>query len=102
MASRARKPTPAAPSGVGPDLEALLRHLAQLVDEGGQISVGEHYPAGCVAVAKDGHNSLAMLRRRPEEGFGDLLLRLDAALARAWNEDFFTDEINPSTASRRR
>lgn len=81
--------------------EAQLAHIAQLIEEGGQITVGRLYPIECAAIANDGHNSLAMLRRRPGETVQQLLARLDAAIALAWNEDRFTDEINPPMPSRR-
>lgn len=52
-------------------------------------------PVGCVAVATDGHNTLAMLKRRPGETLTQLLTRLDQAIERAWTEEIHTDEINP-------
>ena len=81
-------------------LEALA-HIARLIEEGGQITVGQLYPIECAAIANDGHNSLAMLRRRPGETVPQMLARLDAAIALAWNEERFTDEINPPMPSRR-
>lgn len=36
-----------------------------------------------------------MLVRRPGETLLDLLIRLDQAIPKAYNEDIFTDEINP-------
>ena len=51
-------------------------------------------PGGCVAVANDESNSLAMLRRRPGESFMALLERLDHAVERALEYEEFTDEIN--------
>jgi hypothetical protein len=65
-----------------------LRHIAEL------IAYGEKFPMGCVAVAHDGHNSLAMLTRRKGESLIQLLVRLDQAIAKANKEDVFTDEIN--------
>jgi len=78
-----------------------LPHIEQLIDDGGQITVGELAPIECAAIANDGHNSLAMLRRRPGETLPQLLERLDLAVALAYVEDVFTDEIN-APASRRR
>lgn len=41
-----------------------------------------------------------MLRRQPSESVLQLLTRLDSAIALAWCEHRFTDEINaPATAS---
>jgi predicted RNA-binding protein YlqC (UPF0109 family) len=50
---------------------------------------------GCVAVAADGHNSLAMLVRRQGETLAQLLIRLDQAIAKALDYGVFTDEVNP-------
>ncbi len=36
-------------------------HIEQLIEDGGQITIGELHPIDCAAVANDGHNSLAML-----------------------------------------
>lgn len=85
---------------MSPSIDALA-NIAQLIEEGGQITVGRLYPIDCAAIANDDHNSLAMLRRRPGETLQQLLQRLDAAIALAWNEDRFTDEINPPLPSRR-
>jgi len=71
-----------------------LPHIADLIEDG-QITIGEMYPVGCVAVANDGHNSLAMLRRRDGETLAQLLARLDQAIAKAFDEEIYTDEINP-------
>ena len=46
------------------------------------------------AIATDGHNTLAMLKRREGETLGQLLTRLDLAIGKAFTEDVFTDEIN--------
>lgn len=80
---------------------AQLANIAELIDSGGQIQVGQIYPIECAAVANDEHNCLAMLQRRRDETLWQLLCRLDDAIGRAWSEDFFTDEINPPSPSRR-
>jgi hypothetical protein len=82
------------PGGVDTGHDAL-RNIAELIDSGGNISLGEIPPIPCAAVATDGHNSLAMLRRRPGERLQDLLVRLDEAIGVAWTEGRFADEINP-------
>ena len=51
-------------------------------------------PVGGVATAVDSSNCLAMLVRRDGETFSQLLLRLDLAIARAFVDDIFTDEVN--------
>jgi hypothetical protein len=77
---------------------AGLPHIAELIADG-EITVGMLNPVGCVAVATDGHNSLAMLKRRPSETLAQLLTRLDQAIERAWTEEIYTDEINPPVSS---
>jgi hypothetical protein len=75
-------------------VHADLPHIATLIADG-EITVGILNPVGCVAVATDGHNTLAMLKRRPGETLTQLLTRLDQAIERAWTEEIYTDEINP-------
>ena len=72
---------------------SALPHIADLIDYG-EITVGVIDPVGCVAAATDGSNCLAMLVRRDGETFSQLLLRLDLAIARAFVDDIFTDEVN--------
>lgn len=85
---------------------ADLPNIESLVDGEGQITIGAIYPIRCVAIANDAHNSLAMLVRREGETLAQLLIRLDAAIAKAYDEDKFTDEVNVppprQTPSRRR
>jgi hypothetical protein len=78
-----------------------LRHISELIAYG-EITVGEKFPMGCIAVAHDGHNSLAMLSRRKGESLVQLLIRLDQAIAKANKEGVFTDEINSPVDSTRR
>lgn len=75
-------------------VHADLPHIAALIGDG-EITLGILDPVGCVAVATDGHNTLAMLKRRPNETLAQLLTRLDQAIERAWTEELYTDEINP-------
>jgi len=70
-----------------------LPNIAELIKDG-EITIGVLRPVGCVATASDGHNSLAMLVRRKGETLAQLLTRLDLAIAKAYNEEVFTDEIN--------
>ena len=74
-----------------PNLEALIAD--------GEITIGQMYPIGGVAVATDGHNSLTMLRQRPDESLLEIMLRLDEAVKKAVESDLYTDEINTSAAS---
>ena len=71
-----------------PNIEALIEY-------DGQINIGCQQPIGCIAVANDQSNTLAMLKRRPKESLEDLLNRLDIAIERATETDKMVDEINP-------
>jgi hypothetical protein len=78
-----------------------LPYINEIIELGG-ISIGIVPPLReCVAVAHEGRNTLAMLKRRKGESLAQLLSRLDLAIARAHTEDVFTDEINPSASSKR-
>lgn len=80
-----------------PRMSAIsLSNIAELI-EYGQITIGVLRRVGAVAVASDGHNSLAMLVRRQGETLDALLTRLDRAIDKALNEELFTDEINAPT-----
>jgi len=59
-----------------------------------QIVIGYVEPIGAVAIAAEGRQTLAMLRRRKEETFKQLLARLDSAIAKATIEDAYVDEVN--------
>lgn len=72
-----------------------IENIEALIESDGQITLGYLHPVGCVAVANDESNSLAMLKRRPGETLTELLERLDLAILRALEYDDFTDEINP-------
>ena len=71
-----------------------LPNIAEPI-EYGEITIGVVRPMGCVAVANDEHNCMAMLARRDGETLAQLLARLDRAIGKALTEDIFTDEINP-------
>jgi hypothetical protein len=73
-----------------------LPHIEELI-EFGEITVGNKYPIGGVAVASDEHNALAMLVRRDGETLAQLLTRLDHAVGKALDDDIYTDEINPAS-----
>lgn len=78
------EPTPQAP---WPNLEALL-------DEGGNLSLGQIAPIPYAAVAADGSTMLVALVRQPDESFIDLLNRLDRALAEVNATGAAIDDIN--------
>ena len=76
----------------------MILHIEERV-EFGEITVGNKYLIGGVAVASDEHNALAMLVRRDGETLAQLLTRLDQAVAKALGEDIYTDEINSTPES---
>ena len=78
-----------------------LAHIQAVIDAGGQIMVGTVAPIKGAAVAHDGKQTLAMLRRRPREPIPDLLARLDAAIATAQSSGARVDEINTPTSNKR-
>ena len=69
-------------------------NIQELIENGGNISIGEIRPIRCAAVAADESNMLAALQRRDNEKLVDLLDRLDQAIKKAVEEEIFTDEIN--------
>lgn len=75
-------------------LAVRLKNIDFLVRGNGDVTIGRVGPIRCAAVAADGDRQLAALVRRPRESLEDLLLRLDAAVQRAWDDDVFVDEIN--------
>lgn len=95
MAPRPKPATPKPTRGIKTTSSAadFLPHLAELIDYG-EITLGTLDPVGGVATAVDGFNCLAMLIRRDGETLMQLLQRLDLAVALAFTEDIFTDEIN--------
>ena len=74
-------------------INSTLRNIAELIDFG-EITVGQMEPVGCAAIAITEDGCLAMLRRRKNETLTSLLIRLDQAIAKAMNDDVYTDEIN--------
>lgn len=74
---------------------STLKNISALVEGGGEITLGHLDAIGkCVATATDDAQCLAMLVRRRGESLDALLRRLDAAIADAYDNDHFTDEIN--------
>ena len=106
MVSRKRPRVRPARSRVSDKREGFLPNIADLIESGGQISVGGIGPIKCAAVANDDDQCYAMLQRRPGETLQQLLERLDAAIDTAISTEEPIDEINtpedaPSTPSRR-
>ena len=71
-----------------------LPNIECLIDGEGDITVGRAGPIHCAAIACDEHQALAQLVRRDGETLAQLLLRLEAALEKAIEEEIFIDEIN--------
>jgi hypothetical protein len=77
-----------------------LDHIAALVEGGGEITLGQLDAIGkCVATATDDAQCLAMLVRRKGESLDALMQRLDAAIADAYENERFTDEVNAPIVS---
>ena len=84
-------------------------HIDALTNAGGQITLGRVAPLDGVALAGDGKDLYAALRRRPDESVEALLQRLDQAIDLAQRSGALTNEINdgryvlkpPSTRKRR-
>jgi hypothetical protein len=77
-----------------------LDHIAALVEGGGEITLGQLDAIGkCVATATDDAQCLAMLVRRKGESLDALMQRLDAAIADAYQNERFTDEVNTPIVS---
>lgn len=75
-----------------------LENIESLINGDGEITIGSIASVPCAATASDPHQSLAMLVRRRGESLLELMQRLDAAIASAYNEERFIDEINPPPA----
>ena len=71
-----------------------LAHIQALIDQGGQIMLGTARPIASAAVAHDGTQTLAMLKRHPGESVELLLHRLDDAIGIATRTGMRIDEIN--------
>ena len=94
MERRKRTGPRTAQSRVSQSGEGFLPNIAELIDSGGQISVGGIGPIKCAAVATDEDQCLAMLQRKPGETLRQLLERLDAAINTAITTEQMIDEIN--------
>jgi hypothetical protein len=77
------------------DLSNQWTNLQSLIDDGGEITLGRVPRTKlCAVTASDEDQCLAMLQRREDESLVEMLDRLDAAVAYAWENDEFIDEIN--------
>ena len=71
-----------------------LPNIESLIDGGDDVTIGRVGPIACAATAANEHHSLAMLVRREGETLEQLLMRLEAAIEKALEEEIFIDEIN--------
>ena len=71
-----------------------MKNIEALIDDGGEITLGAIDPIKCAATAADANTAIAMLVRRDGETLNALLKRLDRAIARYFDDDEITDEIN--------
>jgi len=69
-------------------------NLQALIDDEGSFVVGYVSPIPCAAIASDEHNMLAALVSHRGESLPELLNRLEAAVAKAYDDEIYTDEIN--------
>lgn len=87
---------------------AKWTHIDALMKAGGQITLGRVAPLDGIALAGDGKDLYAALRRRSDESVDELLQRLDRVIDLA-KKGTHTNEINdgryvlkpPSTRKRR-
>ena len=77
-----------------------FENIELLIDGNGDITVGVLGPVRCAATAADEDQCLALLQRRPGESLVELLQRLDAAIADAYENDVFIDEVNTPPSSK--
>ena len=71
-----------------------MKHIEDLIADGGSISLGALDAFECVATAADASNTLAMLVRRDGETLSALLKRLDKAIKLAYEDGEYIDEVN--------
>ena len=88
---------PRRPSGPKPRRlkKTPLPNIEWLLTEQGSFTVQELQGLGCIAAAADQDGSYAMLVRRDQESILELINRLDAAIARAAENNVVVDEVNP-------
>ena len=73
---------------------STLPNIESLIDGEGNITIGRVGPFPCAAAASNQYQALAMLVRRDDETLEQLLIRLEAAIDKAVEEEIFIDEIN--------
>jgi hypothetical protein len=76
-----------------------FENIEFLIDRNGDITIGAVASVRCAATAADEDQCLAMLVRRPGESLLQLLQRLDAAIADAYEHNVYIDEVNAPPSS---
>lgn len=71
-----------------------MPNVEALIDGNGSLEIGRIGPITCAAMGCDEHQMLFALVRRDGESLRDLMIRCEAALVKAYDEEIFTDEIN--------
>jgi hypothetical protein len=71
-----------------------FENIEFLIAGNGETTIGRAGAVRCAATAADEEQCLAMLVRRPGETLSELLQRLDAAIAEAYENNVYIDEIN--------
>lgn len=94
MERRRKSATRVATGRVKSDATSQWPALQHLINNEGSFVIGYVEPIPCAAIASDEHNMLAALQCRRGESLVDLLNRLDAAVAKAVDDEIYTDEIN--------
>jgi len=77
-----------------------LPNIEFLIDGNGEVTIGEVGPVACAATACTENQALALLVRRDDETLKQLLMRLETALGKAYEEEVFIDEINHGSDDR--
>jgi len=72
---------------------SMYPHIDEFTEHG-QIVIGNMDPVGPVAIAAEGPDTIAMLRRGKDETFKQLLARLDLAIESATIDHVYVDEVN--------
>jgi len=72
---------------------SMYPHIDEFTERG-QIVIGYMEPVGPVAIAAEGRDTIAMLRRGKDETFKQLLARLDLAIESATIDNVYVDELN--------
>lgn len=70
-----------------------MKNIEDLIEDGGEVTIGAEDGHRCVATAADAHNVVAMLVRRDGETLDALLKRLDRAIGKYFDNGEIEDEV---------